>query len=50
MSADLVFLGGRIHTMDTADSIAQAVAVSGGRIAAVVADADVRALVGPKTR
>jgi predicted amidohydrolase YtcJ len=49
MSADLVFLGGRVHTVDAADTIAQAVALSGGRIAAVGADADVRGLVGPKT-
>ena len=50
MSADLVFLGGRVHTVDATDTIAQAVAVSGSRIAAVGADADVRALVGPTTR
>jgi predicted amidohydrolase YtcJ len=50
MSADVVFLGGRVHTVDATDTIAQAVAVSGDRIAAVGADADVRALVGPKTR
>ena len=50
MSADLVFLGGRVHTVDAADTVAQAVAVSGGRIAAVGADAEVRGLVGPKTR
>jgi len=50
MSADLVFLGGRVHTVDARDTIAQAVAVRGGRIAAVGADADVRALVDSKTR
>jgi predicted amidohydrolase YtcJ len=49
MSADLIFLGGRVHTVDARDTVAQAVAVAGGRIAAVGADADVRALAGPKT-
>jgi predicted amidohydrolase YtcJ len=49
MSADLVLLGGRVHTVDASDTIAQAVAVAGGRIAAVGADADVRALAGPRT-
>ncbi|HEX3176548.1 MAG TPA: amidohydrolase [Methylomirabilota bacterium] len=49
MSADLVFLGGRVHTVDARDSIAQAVAVAGNRIVAVGADADVRPLVGPRT-
>ena len=50
MTADLVFLGGRVHTVDATDTIAQAVAVSGDRITAVGADADARALIGPKTR
>jgi len=50
MSADLVLLGGRVHTVDATDTIAQAVAVSGDRIVAVGADADVRGLVGSRTR
>ena len=49
-SADLVFLGGRVATMNPARSWATAVAVTRGRIQAVGVDATVRALVGPRTR
>lgn len=48
--ADLMFLGGTVHTVDAADSIAEAVAVTGNRIVAVGRDADVRTLQGRKTR
>lgn len=48
--ADLVLLNGRILTVDPDDSIAQAVAVSGGRISAVGTDAQIRARVGEKTQ
>ena len=47
--ADLVLTGGAVYTVDAARSWAQAVAVSGGRIAAVGTDADVRPYVGPRT-
>jgi len=46
-SADLVFVNGDVYTVDAARSWARAVAVKGGRIAAVGSDADVRAHVGP---
>jgi predicted amidohydrolase YtcJ len=47
--ADIVLLNGQILTVDARDSIAQAVAIAGGRIVAVGTDADVRARVGSAT-
>jgi predicted amidohydrolase YtcJ len=47
--ADLVLTGGAVYTVDAARSWAQAVAISGGRIAAVGSDADMRPYVGPRT-
>ncbi len=47
--ADLVLTGGAVYTVDAARTWAQAVAVSGGRIAAVGADAEMRPHVGPRT-
>lgn len=49
-SPDLVLHHGRIVTVDPAFSIAEAVAVSGGRFTAVGRSADVQRLVGPSTR
>ena len=49
MAADLVLTGGAVYTVDAARSWAQAVAVTGGRIAAVGSDADMRPHVGPRT-
>ena len=48
--ADLVLLGGRVMTMDAARRSAEAVAVRAGRIAAVGRSADLRPLIGPRTR
>ena len=48
--ADLVFVGGRVHTVNAADDIVEAVAVADGRILAVGGDADIRGLAGPGTR
>src|SRR5690349_1245206 len=48
-AADLVLTGGAVYTVDAARSWAQAVAVTGGRIAAVGTDADMRPYVGPRT-
>lgn len=48
--ADLVLIGGRIHTFDTARSRAEAVAVRDGRIVAVGSTADIQRLAGPDTR
>lgn len=48
--ADLVLLHGRIHTMDPKRSVVQALAVRGNAIVVVGSDAEVRALIGPRTR
>jgi predicted amidohydrolase YtcJ len=49
-SADLVLVGGSVITMDPAAPSAQAVAVQGGRIAAVGADQDILELANARTR
>jgi hypothetical protein len=49
LAADTVLLGGKVITVDPADSIAQAVAIKDGLIQAVGSDEDIRALVGEKT-
>jgi len=48
--ATMVFVGGRVHTVDARNSIAEALAVAGERILAVGSNAEVRALAGPGTR
>ncbi|MFF4663764.1 amidohydrolase [Streptomyces sp. NPDC001282] len=48
--ADLVFLGGRVVTVDAEFSVASALAVTGGIITAVGGRDDVAPLVGPGTR
>ncbi|WP_303808308.1 amidohydrolase [Sandarakinorhabdus limnophila] len=48
--ADTVLLHGRIITADAKDSVVQALAISGGKIAAVGSDASISALIGPKTK
>jgi predicted amidohydrolase YtcJ len=48
--ADLVLVGGNVVTVDGRFSIASAFAVRGGRFVAVGSDADVKPLIGPKTR
>jgi hypothetical protein len=48
--ADLVLLNGKIITVDSADRVAQALAVRGGRIVAVGGDAEIARFVGPATR
>jgi predicted amidohydrolase YtcJ len=50
MPADLVMVDARIWTVNRAQPEAEALAVLGGRIVAVGKSADVRRLVGPKTR
>jgi hypothetical protein len=47
--ADLVLANAAVYTVDAARRWAQAVAIRGGRIAAVGSDAEVRELVGPRT-
>jgi predicted amidohydrolase YtcJ len=48
--ADLVLLNGRVYTVDAARPWAEAVAISGTRIAAVGSTAEIKALAGPQTR
>ncbi|MFI2412674.1 amidohydrolase [Streptomyces sp. NPDC018947] len=50
MHADLVFLGGRVVTVDAEFSVASALAVTGGIISAVGGRDDVEPLIGPDTR
>lgn len=48
--ADLVLRGATVLTVNARDSVAHAVAVRGGIIVAVGADADVAGMIGPATR
>lgn len=50
MRAELIFAGGRVHTVNATKEIVEAVAVGGGRILAVGSDAVVRPLAGAGTR
>lgn len=49
MAADKIFVNGRIYTLDSAGTKAEAMAVENGRITAVGTTADIRALAGPGT-
>ena len=46
---DLVIMGAKVFTIDSHDRLAEAVAVEGGRIAAVGSNTEVSKLVGPET-
>lgn len=46
---DRVLLGGRVHTVDTRDSVHSAIAISGGTVRAVGSDSEIRRLVTPDT-
>jgi predicted amidohydrolase YtcJ len=48
-TADLVWLDGKLITVDPADTIAQAVAIKNGRIMAVGSSADITRLIGQNT-
>jgi predicted amidohydrolase YtcJ len=50
LAPDLVIINAAVHTMDEAHPTAQAVAVSGNRIAAIGSTAEIRALAEPQTR
>ena len=49
-AADLIIVNGKVHTMDAAATLAQAVAVSGTTILKVGTSAEITALAGPVTR
>ncbi len=48
--ADLIFTGGRVHTVNATNDVVPALAVGGGRVLAAGSDADIRALAGPGAR
>ncbi|HEY4956692.1 MAG TPA: amidohydrolase, partial [Caldimonas sp.] len=48
--ADLIVSNARVATLDAASTMADAIAVRGGRIVAVGASAALRELIGPRTR
>ena len=50
MQADLIVHNGKIHTLDRANPLAEAVAVSGGKIMAVGRDAEIMKLRGGQTK
>ena len=47
--ADSILINGAVLTVDRNDSVAQAVAITGGKIAAVGTTAQIKAMAGPKT-
>src|SRR5436190_24023385 len=49
-AADLVLTNGKIITVDARDSIAQALAVSAGKIVAVGTNDEIKLRVGPRTQ
>jgi predicted amidohydrolase YtcJ len=49
-TAELIFTGGQVHTVNARDEVVEAVAVGGGRVLAAGSNADVRALAGRGTR
>jgi len=49
-AADMVLMGGKVVTVDAADSVAQAMAVKEGLIQTVGSDESIAALVGEKTK
>lgn len=49
-AADLIFVGGKVVTVDADFSVREALALRGGRIVGVGTNAEVRALAGPETR
>ncbi len=50
LSPDLIIHNGRIHTLDAANTLAEAVAVKDGRFVAVGGAGEISALAGPATR
>ncbi|MEZ5913850.1 MAG: amidohydrolase [Paracoccaceae bacterium] len=49
MTADMIIANARVLTMDADNPRAEAVALAGGRVAAVGSDREIRALAGPET-
>src|SRR5919108_451411 len=49
-TVDIIFTGGRVHTVNASNDIVEAIAVGGGRILAVGSNPDICALAGSGTR
>jgi predicted amidohydrolase YtcJ len=49
-TAELIFTGGQVHTVNASNDIVEAIAISSRRILAVGSSTDIRALAGPGTR
>jgi predicted amidohydrolase YtcJ len=49
VTAELIFTGGKVHTVNARNDLVEAVAIGGGRILAVGSTTDIRALTGPGT-
>lgn len=49
-AASLVLTGGRVHTLDAADTIAEAIAIDGDHVVRVGTNDEVRPLIGRQTR
>jgi predicted amidohydrolase YtcJ len=49
-TAEIIFTGGQVHTVNASNDIVEAVAVGGGRILAVGSNSDIRAFGDPNTR
>ncbi len=50
MPADLIFTGGRVHTVNATNDVVEALAVTGETITAVGTDEQIKDLEGPRTR
>jgi len=50
LSAEVVYQNGTVHTVDQAGTVAQALAISGGKIAYVGSNAGVQSLIGKNTK
>jgi predicted amidohydrolase YtcJ len=48
--ADLIFVGGRVHTVNATNDVVPALAVGDGRILAAGGDAEIRGVAGPRAR
>lgn len=50
MSATIVFMNGEVLTVDSLDTVKQAVAISGNKITAVGSNAEIEKLIDAKTK
>src|SRR5262245_25806440 len=50
VTPELIFTGGKVHTVNARNDIVEAIAIGGGRVLAVGSTIEIRALVGQGTR